>query len=68
MGEVYKASEEGAPTSLVSGSSFAVFDPDVLPNAAGVLFMRMRMGNPEVALLSMETGEWRILFQGGTPR
>jgi Tol biopolymer transport system component len=45
------------------------FWPDVLPGGKHVLFAIYREGGPgawDVALLSLETGTWRVIVKGGT--
>ena len=55
----------------VRGSGFPSHSlPDVLPNAKGILFTRYFGGltGNEIAILSLETGEMRVLFQGAMAR
>ena len=42
--------------------------PDALPNGKGILFTVLSSGAPAVAVLSLETGESRHLFEGNVAR
>jgi Tol biopolymer transport system component len=42
--------------------------PDALPNGKGILFTVLSSEAPEVAVLSLETGEMRRLFEGNVAR
>ncbi len=64
------SADGGTPERLTSVGSEqnTHIEPQLLPDGKSVLFNTMTSGNNRVALLSLETGEWRILFEGGTPR
>jgi len=61
--------EEEEVTALVEGESGHVL-LDALPNGRGILFTRNlgRATDTEIAVLSLETGEIRVLFQGAMAR
>ncbi len=60
--------EEEPVTTRGPGEPQYVF-PDVLPNGKGILFTRLIFfGAGEIAVLSLETGEISILFQGAMAR
>ena len=40
--------------------------PHFLPDGAGVLFTQLRPGEPNIALWSRDTGEWRVILERGT--